>query len=211
MNQSPIIINQKPNGQHYRITVQHRPIELSPLVELQEQLSSQLTNFTTKDQEYIHLTLLHLGIPQDLYYEVRKQLPDISLAQFMDKFKVLLLQLHQYCLTGNNAVAVQGSKIEYYGSIKSPAVALSVERNAQLDHHHQQVFTILVQWLQELPISNPMDFIRASRNLRHSPPEVFNPHITLGRVTTKSTQLQPLPSPLTLTIGQPYLAHVTVI
>ena len=211
MTQSRITLHQKPNGQHFRITVQHRPKSSTLLLELQEQLAHQLPDFTPKDQAYLHLTLLHLGIPEDLYFELRKLLPNLAIEQFMQQFEHLLLELDRLCKSFGDELLVRGTGMEYYGSLKSPAVALSVERNTALDSLHLLVFEVLVRFLESLSVPDPMSFIKISRNLRHSPPEAFSPHITLGRVAAASIQLQELPRLLEVRVGQPYLAHVTVL
>lgn len=204
-------INQKPNGQHLRVIVEQKPTDVTQLIELQHSIKAELPEFTPKEPEYIHLTLIHLGIPQDIYYELRRLNPDLTLDSFMARFMDLLQELHKYTQKPHSGIELEGESLNLYGSAKSPAVALSMVRNLHLDQLHREVFNILIRYVGQHLKSDPIAFIKSSRNFRHSPPEVFNPHITLGRITSQSADLPILSQPLLLTVGQPYLAHVTVI
>ena len=204
-------INQKPNGQHFRITIEQTPLDLNPLLQLQNSLIDLLPNFTAKDPDYLHLTLLHLGIPQDIYYEIRRHKPGLTLESFMSGFMKFLEQLYRVAQQMPQSTQVTTQEIDYYGSLKTPAVALRMQRNPQLDQMQAQVFQYLVKYLNQNGITNPEIFIRSSRNFRHSPPAIFDPHITLGRTLDQASPIPAIPKPIKLTLGQPYLAHVTVI
>ena len=211
MTKTRLRLNRKPNGQHFRITVEHKLSDISPLLSLQQAITIREPKFSPKETEYFHLTLLHLGIPQDIYYEIRRQEPKLAMENFMEGFLELLYQLHRTIQKMPTTTAITAQKLGYYGSRKTPAIALSVQRNPQIEAMHSQVYQDLINYLSNYNIANIDQFITHSRNFRHSPPTTFDPHITLGRTLSQSVVLPTIPQPIKLTIGQPYLAHVTVV
>ena len=142
-------VNRKANGQHLRVTVEQKPKEVAALIKLQGNIQAKIPEFIPKDPEYLHLTLLHLGIPQDLYFEFRRLNSELTQDLFMESYLELLQKLHHSLSKPQSQIQVVANSLNLYGSIKSPAVALSIIRNKQIDHIHEDVFVILTQHLEE--------------------------------------------------------------
>lgn len=204
-------VNRKANGRHLRVTVEQKPKELGALLEVQRIIQDTVPDFRAKDSDYLHLTLIHLGIPQDLYFEYRRVNPELTYDSFMGLFTELLQDLYSFTQSIEDEIGVEAEHLNLYGSARSPAVALSIIRNESIDQIHREIFTIVTHNLAKHLTNEPISFIEKSRNLHHAPPRVFNPHITLGRIPIEVDQLPTLPDSLSLTLEPPHLAQVTVM
>lgn len=120
-----------------------------------------------------HLTVLHIGIIQDVYRELSEQIPDLdwktytgALRDFIYKSQSLLPK----------QVSVEPQDFVMFGH-NSTVLAVALTPGIELEQAHAHSLKQLKKFLQSCGIAYPVPYMQGSQNFGHA--LTLRPHISL--------------------------------
>ena len=137
-------------------------------------MSQQVGGRVIPSQE-LHMTLLHVGIPGQLFDELRRENPELGqgvfeagLSDFVQSVSRLMPIVTEVHVTD---VAAFGPK--------NDVIVLRTVADKQLHDAHEACLRQLKAFLMQCLHRDPVPYMRRSNNLRHS--LEFSPHVALFR------------------------------
>jgi hypothetical protein len=173
-----------PDGRYGRLTLE-LPVEPAPwLLELQARLGMDYPGFDRQLADNLHVTVVHLGRPQDLLAEVRAWQMDQRGPDLLEFFHGL-----ERLMTGWLARPLRWSgsmralDLRWFGTLETPLAGVALWRHPVLTRWHTTAWAELMAFLESQGIREPsFGFAEWSPNLRLCQPGRYRPHVTLGRL-----------------------------
>lgn len=167
------------DGKAKRITIESNVVPSAETTRLQEALKEAFPEMKLENVDWLHVTLGHLGTPDDLFSELQKVNPAIERAQFDKRFQQVLAKSEQSM--PENVQATGTELAQFNGG----AIVLKLDKTP-FETANVQVYNETVAMLKDLGIKDPVDYIKKSTpdssNLHFMQPDRFQPHITLGKI-----------------------------
>ena len=168
-----------------RLYFQYAPdsSSIKELVQIQKQALKANPNARPMPLDKLHLTLLHIGIIQEVYEEIRSVNDNLPWDEFND---TLIKAIDGTQQTLPTEVDVSTSNIMMLGA-HHDVLAVGLSTTEELKAAHGNAYQHLISFLSSCGIEHPVAFIHGSRNLRYSLNLI--PHITLLRAARRAVDL----------------------
>ena len=175
---SPILdIEKGPDGKYKRVWIEQPVVDPASVDFVKEiQVSFGAALVSPLQPEGFHMTLAHIGKPQELYREFLARNPKLSFKDFMTSFGHLLES------TYDSVSQPTTEKIESIKLFKDGEVAVLLFENSEsITQRRGPIIEGVRSFVRELGVVDRAvdDFLRHSPNLGYTLPP-FKPHITLG-------------------------------
>lgn len=160
-------------------------IELIPSSEsckIIQKFANNLSDFVTGrtvDSSNWHVTLLHFGVPEHVYYDIQRDLPNVSKSTFREALERYIVVARDHL---PEPTALQPTKVDLFGVRQNVAV-LNFEPNDLLRSSHNQALKDVKLFLNECGLTDPETFMKGSINFKWA--LELKPHITLFRSVKK--------------------------
>jgi hypothetical protein len=176
-------------------------VQLIPSVETEQTLKAiqnDITELQSKTKlDSLHVTVLHVGIAERLYKEI-KQFVRIEEAAFLDSFDKLILELERIVKSCDKIkIELTTNAVTLFGENQS-IVVLLLKPIAELIHLHTECLNAYTHFLLDCGIEDVDTFLKSSRVIAHS--DTLTPHVSLGRIGTRSMQIDHTPVLLSFTL-----------
>lgn len=122
-----------------------------------------------------HVTILHFGVAEHVYYDLQRELPNISRTRFNEALAAYIGRAKN-SLPGPTNLKTEG--VELFG-INENVLVLRLEANAIVTVAYEQALADLTVFLTDCGVSNVEEFMQSSINFRWA--LQLKPHITLYR------------------------------
>lgn len=182
-NESFSIIRDK-DGNYKRVLVQQKVKDIEPVLVLQRSVSKINPNFEPEKPEKLHMTLVHFGVPEELYEDFRKANPNLTFNKFLDQFLKLLQKIEPVV---TEELTVDAEKLDILGESPHHVIVIKIVKVPAIMKSRKVIIQALHQFIRDLDVADVDQFISQSPNLKYNPADVYRPHITLGHVGENTT------------------------
>lgn len=163
-------------GVYRQVWVHQSVAETESLELLQSGLAESIPGFTPIGPRHLHVTLVHIGRPHELYTEILEAVPQTNPGDFIRSYNTLL-EACEDAVPVATTVEIEGLTLLSTGNV----VALDIAKTAALLEKRAKISTGLHTFIQSFGIQDAEGFMLQSPSLRLEPDSVYRPHITLGR------------------------------
>jgi hypothetical protein len=176
-------------------------VQLIPSVETEQiikAIQNDIPELQSKTKlDTLHVTVLHVGIADRLYKEI-KQFVRIEEAAFLGSLYKLILELEHIVKPYDSIkIKLTSNAVTLFGENQS-IVVLSLKPTAELIHLHTKCLNAYTHFLLDCGIEDVDIFLKSSRVIAHS--DTLTPHVSLGRIGTRSFQIDHTPTLLSFTL-----------
>jgi len=151
------------------------------LSELCKKLSLHL-NGRAVDPAKWHVTVIHFGVAEHVYYDILRDQPILSRSTFLEAFAQYIDRAKQHL---PSPTALQPLELELLG-LNENVLALTFEPNEVVTAAHDAALKDVTFFLSQCGIPDPEAFMKGSINFRWA--LELKPHITLFR-SVRNAQL----------------------
>ncbi len=139
-----------------------------------------------------HLTILHFGIADHVFYDLQRVLPNISRTVYAEALDGYIERAKKSLPPPTK---LPTSTLELFG-IKENVLVLNLEPSETIENVHTNALANLTMFLNDCGVVDPQEFIQNSINFKWA--LELRPHITLfrGVVSFKNEQIKIRPAKL---------------
>lgn len=127
------------------------------------------------DPQKWHVTILHFGVAEHVYYDLQRDLPNISRVRFD---QALAAYINRAKISLPPPTTLQTTSIDLFG-INENVLVLLLKANGIVNDAYEKALADLTVFLTNCGIENVEDFMKSSINFRWA--LELKPHITLYR------------------------------
>lgn len=167
------------NGVPKRITLEANIDGSLGLTAIQAELASKIPGIKLESPDKFHVTLGHLGPPNELFEQLHKSNPDLTREYFDAQFQGLLRDSAQ-CLPQKISV-LTGTVQQFNGG----AIVLTLDP-VVFAESNRLIYDRAMKFLSTVGVQDPVAYAKTNPNLEFLAPDKFVPHITLGKVDSSS-------------------------
>jgi len=158
-----------------RVTLESHIDGSVDLTDIQAMLAAKISGIRLKLSEKFHVTLGHLGVPDELFMQVKAINPKLTRELFDTRFQQLLSEVETSL---PNDISVKSGDIT---KLKMGAIVLKLDK-APFAKANAAIYSRTLHFLSTLGIPDPAEFAADNPNLMYMSPDKFIPHVTLGKV-----------------------------
>ena len=160
-----------------RIWIEQKVKDTDEILEVQKILINSIPVFRTYDKDKLHLTVFHVGVPDNLYEELDKFVPNLSYENYIDMLFALLKPFVELL---PRETVLKADSLVLLGNPKTPKIGIKLIKSSTLKRARERVIYGLEHFLLQLGVTDPQAFILNNKNLGKSYNKDYIPHITLG-------------------------------
>lgn len=134
-----------------------------------------------------HVTILHIGVANHVFYDIKREYPALSEKIFQDALDSYVNKTREY-LPGRMSLKPAG--FELIG-IRENVLVLTFETSDELIAAHELAVQNLHKFLTDCKVQDPENFMKGSVNFRWALD--FVPHLTLYRAVNSEVPKMKLP------------------
>lgn len=186
MNQGKhgLSIKRDKEGNYKRVLVQQKVKDIEPVLVLQRNVSKINPDIELEKPEKLHMTLVHFGVPEELYEDFRKKNQNLTFNQFLDQFYKLLQKIENVVIEKEK---VQAKKLDIFGEFPHHVAVIKIVKTPAIMKSRKVIVQSLKEFIRDLGITNVDQFMLQSPNLKFNLADLYKPHITLGYVGQNTT------------------------
>jgi len=184
-----------------RIYIECPVVTPGPILTLQKDLG--LIQSDRIPANKLHLTLFHLGKPDELFDEIGAQNPDIHSAHFAYELSRVL----KGTLVHDEEIETTGKELGLYEQNSKPVIVIRLEDNEKIRELRGEFLARFEEFLAACGIKDIPGYMQTSPNLRYQTQESYDPHIS---ICFPSVNVLPTidVSELSIVLGSPRLANI---
>lgn len=173
-------------SQTKRIYFERDVLDVERVRGIQQALQKKVP-LTPTGPDDLHVTLLHVGKPQNLLKEIRVVNPDLSEEDFLDQFSGFLLSVSH--VLRSDPIETRGQRFDIYGDQENPVLVIGLEKTREYKESRRPFVEGLQEILFRCGVQTPDQFMEDNPNLRYALDKNHNPHITLGKIPSAEIEL----------------------
>ena len=182
------------SGDH-RIYLQYKPTtdSLAYLLEWQKSAIKENPQARPVQSDRLHLTVIHVGIIQDVYRELSAHLPQLDWITYTSALHEFITQSQSLL---PKQVSVEPKGFAMFGH-NSSVLAIALTPDTQLEQAHARSLEQLKLFFKTCGMEFPVPFMQGSPNFRYA--LTLRPHISLLKAARhRPPALQDVPNTLQL-------------
>ncbi len=194
-------VTEKPKIISKRIYIKCPVVTPDPIVTIQQDLGLKQNDRVPVNK--LHLTLFHLGKPDELFNEVANKNPDIHPGLFAEELSRVL----RGTLVEKEEIDVVGKELGLFEKNAKPVIVLRLQENDEIRELRGEFLGRFEKFLASCGITDIPSYMESSPNLRYQSQENFDPHISIGFPGVNVILPRLGVSRMGLVLGSPRLAN----